>query len=42
MRESGVVTSIRTLTTPTLPSWPDRSMVARNELVATCTPVGAK
>ena len=41
-RESGLVTLIGTWKTPTLPSYPARSMVARNELAATRTPLGAK
>jgi hypothetical protein len=41
-RESGLVTLIATWKTPTLPSYPARSIVARNELAATSTPRGAK
>ncbi len=41
-RESGVLTSMGALRTPVLPSNGARLMVARNELAATETPVGAK
>ncbi len=41
-RESGLVTSIGTLTTPVLPPTSARSIIATNVLAATVTPLGAK